>query len=119
MSFDGTHCHAYDSRHLETIERVQLKTAGKTFSDFEADWELRFIVQRAIEIISEATRRLPADLKETRPEIEWRSVAGIGNILRHEYHTVSDKIMWDVVQGDLPSLKTAILAFAARLAGSP
>jgi uncharacterized protein with HEPN domain len=47
---------------LETIERVQLKTAGKTFAQFEADWELRFIVQRAIEIISEATRRLPAQL---------------------------------------------------------
>ena len=73
---------------LETIERVQLKTAGKTFAEFEAVWELRFIVQRAIEIISEATRRLPAELKATRPEIEWRSVAGIGNVLRHEYHTI-------------------------------
>lgn len=48
---------------LETIERVQTKVAGKTFEEFEADWELRFIVQRAIEIISEATRRLPAELK--------------------------------------------------------
>jgi len=99
---------------LETIERVQVKTAGRAFTDFQADWELRFIVQRAIEIISEATRRLPAELKDTRPEIDWRSVAGIGNVLRHEYHTISDKIVWDVVQGDLPSLKAAILAFAAR-----
>ena len=75
---------------LETIERAQGKTVGKTFAEFESDWELRFIVQRAIEIISEATRRLPEELKATRPEIEWRSIAGIGNVLRHEYHTISD-----------------------------
>ena len=69
---------------LETIERVQRKVLGKTFAEFENDWELRFIVQRAIEIISEATRRLPDELKATRPEIEWRSIAVIGNVLRHE-----------------------------------
>jgi uncharacterized protein with HEPN domain len=54
---------------LETIERVQGKMAGRTFAQFAADWELRFIVQRGIEIISEATRRLPDDIKATRPEI--------------------------------------------------
>jgi uncharacterized protein with HEPN domain len=49
----------------------------------------------------------------TRPEIEWRSIAAIGNVLRHEYHTISDKIAWDVIQVDLPSLNTAIRAIAA------
>jgi uncharacterized protein with HEPN domain len=80
----------------ETIDRVQTKLAGTSFAEFEADWELRFIVERAIEIISEATRRLPDELKATRLEIRWRSVAGIGNVLRHEYHTISNKIigMW-------------------------
>ena len=98
---------------LLTIERVQLKINGKTFADFQSDWETSFIVQRAIEIISEATRRLPDELKMARPEIDWRSVAGIGNVLRHEYHTISDKIIWDVVQSDLPLLKAAIEAMAA------
>lgn len=93
---------------LETIDRVQAKVAGKTFADFETDWEFRFVVQRAIEIISEATRRLPDELKAIRPEIHWRSVAGIGSVLRHEYHTM----VWDVVQDDLPPLKTAIEAMA-------
>jgi uncharacterized protein with HEPN domain len=76
---------------VETIERVQGKVKDKTFADFESDWELKFIVQRAIEIISEASRRLPDDLKATRPEIEWRSIANIGNFLRHEYHTISTR----------------------------
>jgi uncharacterized protein with HEPN domain len=100
---------------LETIERVQWKTRGKTFAEFESDWELRFIVQRAIEIISEATRRLPEGLKATSPEIDWRSIAGIGSVLRHEYHTISDKVIRDVVQADLPLLKTPIQAIATGL----
>ena len=57
---------------LETIDRVRGKTAGKTFEEFEANWEFRFVVQRAIEIISEATRRLPDELKLLRPEIDWQ-----------------------------------------------
>jgi len=64
---------------LEAIERVR-KTRGKTFAQFAGDWELRFIVQRAIEIISEASRRLPQEAKAIRPEIEWRSIAGIGSV---------------------------------------
>jgi uncharacterized protein with HEPN domain len=100
---------------LETIDRVQGKVAGKSFAEFQGDWEFRFVVQRAIEIISEATRRLPPELTATRPEIHWRSVAGIGSVLRHEYHTISDKVIWDVVQEDLPPLKRAIEAIAKTL----
>ena len=78
------------------------------------DWEFRFAIQRAIEIISEATRRIPGEFKELRPEIRWSSIAGIGNVLRHEYHTVSNKIVWDVVQAELAPLKAAIEAIAAN-----
>ena len=85
---------------LETIERIEGKIAGKTFAEFENDWELCFIVQRAIEIISDATRRLPDEVKAKRPEIEWRSVAGIGNVLRHEYHAISNRVIWDAIKSD-------------------
>jgi uncharacterized protein with HEPN domain len=100
---------------LETIERIQWKTRGKTFAEFAGDWELRFIIQRAIEIISEASRRLPEEAKSIRPEIDWRSIAGIGSVLRHEYHTISDKVIWDVVQVELPPLKAAIEAIGANI----
>ena len=100
---------------LETIERVQGKVAARSFREFQSDWEFRFVVQRAIEIISEATRRLPDELKATHPEIHWRSVAGIGSVLRHEYHTISDKVIWDVVHEELPVLRRAIEAIAEAL----
>jgi len=97
---------------LDAITGIEQATAGKTFDEFESDWLLRRGVERGIEIISEASRRIPAALKSTRPEVPWRDVETIGNILRHEYHTVSSPIIWDVVQTDLPQLRAAIEAMS-------
>jgi uncharacterized protein with HEPN domain len=69
---------------LKAIERVETITRNKTLADFERSWELRWLVQRAIEIISEASRAIPDEMKSMRPEIPWSSVRGIGNVLRHE-----------------------------------
>ena len=98
---------------LDTIARVESKVAGKDFEEFQGDWEFRFVLQRALEVVSEATRRLPDELKADRPEIHWRSIATIGNILKHEYHTISDRVVWNAVHQDFPALKTAIEAIAA------
>lgn len=97
---------------LDTIIGIEAAVADKTFADFESNWLLRRGIERAIEIISEACRRIPGDLKASRPEIPWRDVETIGNILRHEYHTVSNPIIWDVVQNDLPPLKAAVEAIS-------
>jgi uncharacterized protein with HEPN domain len=61
---------------LEAIERIEHITRGKTLADFEGSWELRWLVQRAIEIISEASRAIPDELKNTRPEIPWPRESG-------------------------------------------
>jgi uncharacterized protein with HEPN domain len=94
---------------------VEEITRGKGFAEFEASWQLRWLVQRAIEIISEASRALPNDLTSTRPEIPWSRVRGIGNILRHEYSGLSDRIIWNVVVDELPHLKVAIEAISAAI----
>jgi len=98
---------------LEAIERVEEITRGKTLPDFETSWQLRWLVQRAIEIISEASRGIPKDLTATRPEIPWPRVQGIGNVLRHEYSGLSDRIVWNVVVDELPRLRFAVAAIAA------
>jgi uncharacterized protein with HEPN domain len=71
--------------------------AGVTLDAFEADRRKRWLVERGIEIISEASRRLPPAMKTRHPEIPWSKVAGIGNVLRH------------VVHDNLPLLKTVCL----------
>lgn len=97
---------------LEAIDRVEEVTRGKTLSDFEKSWQLRWLVQLAIEIISEASRGIPKDLTATRPEIPWPRVQGNGNVLRHEYSGLSDRIIWNVVVDELPRLKLAVAAIA-------
>jgi uncharacterized protein with HEPN domain len=99
---------------LEAIERIEEVTRGKSLGDFQASWQLRWIVQRAIEIISEASRAIPEELTSIRPEIPWRRVRGIGNVLRHDYEGLSDRIIWNVVIDELPSLKAAVQTIAER-----
>jgi uncharacterized protein with HEPN domain len=100
---------------LEAIDRVEQITRGKTLSDFEVSWQLRGLVQRAIEIISEASRAIPDELTSMRPEIPWPKVRGIGSILRHDYSSLSDRIIWNVVLDELPRLKAAVVAIAATV----
>ena len=98
---------------LAAIDGIQAATAGKTFEEFQADWLLRHGVQRGLEIISEASRHIPDPLLIHAPEVPWKQVRGIGNLLRHEYHNVADAIIWAAVQRDLGPLRQGILAIQA------
>ena len=94
---------------IEAIELIQSDMAGVTLDAFEADRRKRWLVERGIEIISEASRRLPLTMKAGHPEIPWPKVAGIGNVLRHEYQDVAHDVLWHVVHDNLPVLKTVCL----------
>jgi uncharacterized protein with HEPN domain len=92
---------------VNAIERIRGKVESIGFDEFEADWERKWVVERGAEIVSEASRRLPDDLKNRHPEIPWRKVAGIGNVLRHDYDAVSPRILWNIARNDLISLGRA------------
>jgi uncharacterized protein with HEPN domain len=100
---------------IEAIEHIRTASAGITLDEFEADWQKRWLVERGIEIISEASRHLGADLKARNPDIPWPKVAGIGNILRHEYERIAPDILWKLVQDDLPSLERVCREELARV----
>ena len=99
---------------VEAIEHIRGETAGVTLDAFEADWRKRWLVERGVEIISEASRRLSGELKTRHPEIPWAKVAGIGNVLRHDYESISAPVMWKLVQDDLPPLEKACREELAR-----
>ena len=65
-------------------------------------------VGRGLEIISEASRALPDDQKLQHPDVPWTQIAGIGNILRHEYHRVEPVIVWNITQTHMPVLARAV-----------
>jgi uncharacterized protein with HEPN domain len=91
----------------EAIENILTLTKNVSLDQFEADWQKRWIVERGIEIISEASRRLPGDLKQRHPEIPWPRVASIGNVLRHEYERIAPAILWKLAQDELQPLEQA------------
>jgi len=99
---------------IEAIEHIRQALGDVTLDAFEADWQRQWLVERGVEIISEASRRLPNELKARHPEIPWPKVAGIGNVLRHNYENVSAPIMWKLVKDDLPHLDRACREELAR-----
>jgi uncharacterized protein with HEPN domain len=65
-------------------------------------------VTRCLEIISEASRRLPRAFKERFPEIPWKQVAGSGNIYRHAYEDVQERRVWATIHEALPPLRAVV-----------
>jgi uncharacterized protein with HEPN domain len=90
---------------IEAIQRVREVVGDTSFEAFEADWQSRWMVERGVEILSEASRHLTAELKARHPEIPWRKVAGIGNVLRHNYENIAAPVMWSLVHDELPPLE--------------
>jgi uncharacterized protein with HEPN domain len=65
------------------------------FETYRESYGLRRITERAIQIVSEAARALPEGLRARYPEAPWVDIIGIGNPLRHEYHRIDDKVLWE------------------------
>ncbi|MBX3502427.1 MAG: DUF86 domain-containing protein [Alphaproteobacteria bacterium] len=68
---------------------------------------LQAAVEREIEIVSEASRRVADELKVRRPDLPWRDIAMVGNVLRHKYGEVIDPEIWQIAMLDLPALAVA------------
>jgi uncharacterized protein with HEPN domain len=100
---------------LEAIEGIRAAVAGLDYAAYQRGWVVRRAVERGLEIISEASRHVPAEVKAAHPEVPWRQIAGIGNVLRHEYQRVEDRLVWNVVQGHLGALETAVRSTLAGL----
>ena len=92
---------------IEAIRRIKEFTDNMDFNTFEEDLKTQDAVVRNLEIIGEASGRLPEDVRKSVPRIEWRKIIGIRNILAHEYFSISLPIVWDVVQNKLDELAEA------------
>jgi uncharacterized protein with HEPN domain len=100
---------------LEAIAAIERLTAGKTIADYSANPDMAAAVERYIERLSEASRHVPDELKTSQPQMEWRAIADVGNVLRHTYDQVSDRRIWQIVTDDLAPLKTALEKMLAQL----
>ena len=95
----------------DIAHHIELATgfvAGMGFEAFRDDLRTFYAVTRCLEIISEASRRLPDDLKARHPAIAWREMAGAGNVYRHDYEDVAASFVWATVHNHLPPLRVII-----------
>ena len=96
----------------EAIDGIDTTLSGVTLETFNGSWQLQRAVERGLEIISEASRSLPDELKQLAPD-----VPSIGNILRHEYQRVETRLVWNIVEQHLGMLRAAVDRLAASLEG--
>lgn len=101
----------------ENILLAETWTEGLTLPQFAADRMVFYAVTRCLEIISEASRRLPPDLKRRHPDIEWRGMRDAGNIYRHDYDGVQEHIILRTVREALPPLLVAVQIEIATFEG--
>ena len=82
---------------------------GLTFEAFKEDRKTFYAVTRALEIISEAARRLPDELRDRHPALPWRAIMGAGNVYRHNYDNVLETYVWQTLHDRLPELVAVVM----------
>jgi uncharacterized protein with HEPN domain/predicted nucleotidyltransferase len=95
---------------LDAISEIEQFVKGQSFDDYLAQVLLRAGVERKVEIISEASRRVPEDLKGKHAGVPWTKIAAIGNVLRHGYKDVDDQKIWAIATEHLAPLRRAVEA---------
>ena len=86
-----------------------------SLTQFESDLRTVYAVTRCLEIISEASRRLPPEIKARHPSIPWAAIAGAGNVYRHDYTDVLDRWVWQTVHEHLEPLRLVVEEELRRL----
>lgn len=107
MPFRDARTHLRDIQ--ESIDLIETFLKDMDFKTYQTDFKTKSAVERQMQIITEAAIRLGDDGEVLCPGQHWEGFRGMGNILRHAYHRVDDKIVWDTAKVDLPKLKAAIV----------
>ena len=93
---------------LTAITNIEKYTAGLSLEKFRSDAKTRDAVVRNLEVIGEATKRIPDSIRQAYPDIEWKPAAAMRDFLIHEYPEVDVEAVWDTIKTDIPVFKTGV-----------
>jgi uncharacterized protein with HEPN domain len=94
---------------IRAIDGATATVGSADFQTFRSTYHIIRTAERSIEIVSEATRHIPDHLKIGHSHIPWREIAGIGNILRHDYDRIDDHILWEIVTIHFAALRQVVV----------
>ena len=102
---------------LQVIKKIEKYTNGLDCERFRSDEKSVDAVIRNLEIIGEASKNIPSELKDKFPKIPWKRMMGLRNIVIHEYFGVDLKIIWEIARENLPGVKPLIKQVLKKEAG--
>lgn len=100
---------------IDTIKDIESFTKNITYEEFIADKKTVYAAERGIEIIGEATKRIPATIRSKYNEIPWKDMAGIRDKVSHDYNGIDLIIVWKTIQQNLPQLKVMLSDLITKL----
>jgi len=98
----------YISDMLNSLKELEQFTAGMNFETFAQDRKTINAVVRSLEVMGEAAKRIPEDIRTKHPAIPWKRIAGMRDKLIHQYWGVDTEIVWTVIKEELPPFKPLI-----------
>lgn len=93
---------------LDAMNKAEILLEEVTYEQFVSDFRINFAVVRALEIVGEATKRLPMTLRDQYPSIPWKEMAGMRDRIIHGYDNVNFRIVWDTVKKRIPIVRPQI-----------
>ncbi len=93
---------------IESIERIEEYVGDLTEDDFLENTLIQDSVVRRLEIIGEAVKNIPEEIKKKHPDVNWKTIAGARDIFAHAYFNVNQTLVWRVVSEKLPALKEKV-----------
>ncbi len=99
---------------LRAISKIERYTGGISYKDFMENELIQDGVVRNLEIIGEAVKNIPESIRSEEPDVEWRKIAGLRDILTHAYFEIDIEILWDIIKKKLPTLKEKTLEILSR-----
>jgi uncharacterized protein with HEPN domain len=100
---------------IDSIQLIESYMEGRTEADLMESTGLQDKIIRRIQVIGEAVKNLPDDLKRSHPEVPWRDIAGMRDIVIHQYFGIDLEFVWNVLTKDIPDLKLKILKIREEL----
>ncbi|BBH39553.1 protein of unknown function DUF86 [Microcystis viridis NIES-102] len=100
---------------LEAICQREKMTQDLSLAEFSTKIEIFLSAVKLIEIIGEAVKNIPDEVRVNYPNIPWKNIAGMRDKLVHEYWAIDEKVVWKVIQNNLPQLKRIIISIIEKL----